>query len=141
MKGKNIKIKKLKNKKNNAPPCNLCHGKCCSYFAFEIDKPTKISDFDNLRWYLLHEKTFIFVESGDWFLQINTPCKHLTSKFTCSIYKKRPNVCRDYGLDDESGEVLCDHITDDVKHDMEFHSDKDIELYVKKRFPNVKQKR
>lgn len=86
-------------KKSDVPPdqlCNYCSGKCCRYFALPIDKPSNYEEFDYVRWYLLHENASVFVENGDWFLLVRTPCKALGADRRCQIYETRPQICREY---------------------------------------------
>lgn len=86
-------------KKSDVPPeqlCSFCNGKCCRYFALPIDKPTNYEDFDVVRWYLLHEKTSVFVEDGTWFLLVQNVCSALDENNRCRVYPSRPQICREY---------------------------------------------
>ncbi len=86
-------------KKSEVPPerlCEFCDAKCCRYFALPIDKPATFEEFDYVRWYLLHERASVFVEDGDWFLLVHTPCKELGPDNRCQIYETRPQICREY---------------------------------------------
>ncbi|MBR4834642.1 MAG: YkgJ family cysteine cluster protein [Thermoguttaceae bacterium] len=86
-------------KKSEVPPerlCEFCDAKCCRYFALPIDKPSTFEEFDYVRWYLLHEGASVFVEDGDWFLLVRTPCKELGPDNRCRIYETRPQICREY---------------------------------------------
>ena len=86
-------------KKSEVPPerlCEFCDAKCCRYFALPIDKPSTFEEFDYVRWYLLHERASVFVEDGDWFLLVHTPCKELGPDNRCQIYETRPQICREY---------------------------------------------
>ena len=79
-------------------PCSKCGGKCCEYVAIEIDKPTSKTDYDNIRWYLAHDKVHIFVDHDKkWFVEFRTPCTKQLENKMCSIYSKRPKICRDHG--------------------------------------------
>ena len=64
-----------------------------------MDKPTTWRDFDHMRWFLMHEKASVFVEEGDWYLLVHTPCRHLQPDNLCGIYETRPKICRDYTTD------------------------------------------
>jgi Fe-S-cluster containining protein len=78
-------------------PCHYCQGKCCRYFALPIDTPEGQREYDNMRWFLLHEQTTVFVDSGTWYLLVYSKCKFLDDKTNlCGIYEKRPKICRDY---------------------------------------------
>jgi Fe-S-cluster containining protein len=86
-------------KKSEIPPerlCEFCEAKCCRYFALPIDKPSTFEEFDYVRWYLLHEGASVFVEDGDWFLLVHSPCKELGPDNRCQIYETRPQICREY---------------------------------------------
>lgn len=84
------------NKRGCDTPCDKCVGLCCRYFALAIDKPKTRRDFDDIRWYLLHHDTTVFVEDGDWYLQINARCRALRPDNRCAIYENRPAICRAY---------------------------------------------
>jgi Fe-S-cluster containining protein len=76
--------------------CDYCTAKCCRYFALPIDIPAQWSDFEFIRWYLLHGRASVFTEDGDWYLLVHTECKHLQADNRCGIYETRPRVCREY---------------------------------------------
>ena len=80
--------------------CSACSGLCCRYFAFEIPRPRTRRDFEDIRWYLLHEDSAVFVEDGEWYLQINRKCRALMPDNRCSIYENRPTICRAYRTKD-----------------------------------------
>ncbi|NLE64449.1 MAG: YkgJ family cysteine cluster protein [Elusimicrobia bacterium] len=75
--------------------CSPCTS-CCEYVALEIDTPTTWKDFENIRWYLLHENVWVYVDFDNiWHVQFNTPC-HKLEKSRCGIYPQRPEICRAY---------------------------------------------
>ena len=86
--------------------CDYCAAKCCKYFALPIDRPKKKPDYEFIRWYLLHDRASIFVEEGTWYLLVHTQCKHLQDDYLCGIYETRPQVCRDYTVDECEYEEL-----------------------------------
>ena len=79
--------------------CDHCTAKCCRYFALPIDTPESREEYDYIHWYLLHERTTIFVDDGTWYLLIHTPCRHLQPNNLCGIYQSRPQICREYTTD------------------------------------------
>lgn len=79
--------------------CDHCTAKCCKYFAWPIEKPTKHGDFDYMRWAMLHTGTTFFVEEGDWYVLVHSNCKHLLPDNRCGIYQTRPEICREYSTD------------------------------------------
>lgn len=76
--------------------CSYCEAKCCRYFALPIEKPTTWKQFDEIRWFLMHEHATVFVDNKDWYLLVHTPCRHLLKDSRCGIYEKRPSICREY---------------------------------------------
>lgn len=103
--------------------CEQCPAACCRYLALPIDKPKTLRDFDDLRWYVMHEGIAIFVEEGDWYIQIQTKCKHLGDDNRCTIYETRPRICREY----EPGE--CDYCGTDYGYDHLFTHASQIEAF------------
>jgi uncharacterized protein len=80
--------------------CEYCGAKCCRYFALPIDEPTEWTDFDYIRWYLLHERAAVFIEEGSWYLLVKNRCRHVNAEGMCMIYDSRPQICRDYSIAD-----------------------------------------
>jgi len=82
----------------NKPPCEECGGSCCKYVAVEIDKPTNKTDYDNIRWYLLHKNVGVFIDHDkNWFIEFRTSCEKQTEDGRCGIYENRPKICREHG--------------------------------------------
>ena len=93
--------------------CDQCVALCCRYYAFSIDKPKTKRDFEDIRWFMMHEDTIVFVEEGDWYVQVNRKCKALMPDNRCSIYENRPAICREYttkGCDWHADEYDYDHL-------------------------------
>lgn len=80
--------------------CDYCTAKCCRYFALPIDTPNSRTDFEFIRWYLLHESASVFTENNTWYLLVHTKCKHLGDNNMCGIYETRPEICREYTTDE-----------------------------------------
>lgn len=93
--------------------CEHCPAACCRYLALEIDEPTSERDYDDIRWYLMHEGISVFVEDGDWYLQIQTRCKNIGADNLCQVYETRPEICREYNYGD------CDY--SEGGHNYELH--------------------
>ena len=113
-------------------PCRKCDAKCCKYFALQIDSPRSRDDFENLRWYIAHKNTAIFYEKGKWFLEIKNKCKYLGKNNKCTIYERRPKICRDHSVD------MCE-LHGEAEHDMYFKSLKMLDDYIKMRFRKKKK--
>ena len=112
---------------NEGAPCHLCTARCCKYFALPIETPTTLEDYDQIRWYLMHEGVAVWMDSGDWYIEIRTVCKHLQPDNTCGIYETRPEICREYGSP-EAGP--CEFFTEDLKYDLYFDKDEDLETWL-----------
>jgi len=81
----------------------LCSGcdLCCRHVALEIEKPVDKEDFEQIRWFLLHENVWIFIDYDDsWNIQFNTKCSKLNKNGLCDIYEKRPMICKNYSPED-----------------------------------------
>ncbi len=114
-----------KTTKKMTTECQKCHGKCCRYFAQPIETPEDWDDFDDIRWYLCHEHVSVFVEDGDWYLNVENKCRYLSEKdYRCQNYDLRPAICRKYDTDG------CDLTGDDYGYELHFHDDKQMEEYM-----------
>jgi Fe-S-cluster containining protein len=79
-------------------PCDGCD-LCCRHVAVEIDEPETKKEFDQIRWFLLHEDVWIFIDNDNsWNMQVNRPCVKLKDG-RCSYYENRPRICRDYSAE------------------------------------------
>ena len=107
--------------------CEHCTAACCRYLALPLDRPRSRRDYDDIRWYLLHDGISVFVEEGDWYVQIQTTCKQLGSDNRCSIYETRPAICRDYEAKD------CDYSGRPYGYDELFTHASQLEAYYAKR--------
>ena len=114
--------------------CEQCVALCCRYYAFQIETPESKRDFDDIRWYLLHEDSLIFVEDGDWYIQVNRKCKALLPDNRCAIYEDRPAICREYKTND------CDWHAEEYDYDHLFTEPEQIAAYAKE-FLAKKRKR
>lgn len=76
--------------------CAYCTAKCCRYFALPIDTPETFTEFEYVRWFLLHDRATVFVEDDTWYLLVHTTCKHLQADYRCGIYEIRPEICAEY---------------------------------------------
>jgi len=109
--------------------CQRCRATCCTYMAIEIDAPTTLADFENIRWYCAHKQTWVFKDAGSWFVVFDTPCEQLQADYTCGIYDTRPQVCREHKF----GE--CDYFLRG-EFDLELRSLEAVEAYLRQRFPS-----
>ena len=105
--------------------CEHCTAVCCRYVALPIDTPETPADFEDLRWYLIHEQISVFVEDGDWYISFQTPCRHLQADHRCGIYATRPRICRGYTTDN------CDYHSGDYGWEHHFSSPEHLDEYLR----------
>mgnify|MGYP006312703687 CR=1 FL=1 len=119
--------------------CRQCNARCCRYLATQIDKPTCKRDYDNIRWYLLHDRVHVFVDhEGDWYLEFETPCIELDqSAGLCRNYNGRPRICREHG----DGEVSCEFSGGGEPHKVRFSDARSFESYLDSRGMDWRWKR
>jgi Fe-S-cluster containining protein len=67
--------------------------------VLEIDAPQTRQQYDDIRWYLVHQNVFVFIEKKKWYLGIYSRCKHLQADNRCGIYETRPRICRQYSTE------------------------------------------
>ncbi len=115
--------------------CEHCVGYCCRYIALPIDTPTERSDFDDIRWYLLHQGVSVFIEDGEWYINIETTCRHLQPDHRCGIYATRPKICRDYTTEN------CDYHSGDYGWEHHFSRPEHLDEYVRLHFVPKRGKR
>ena len=108
--------------------CSYCTARCCKYFALPIEKPTSWSDFDDVRWYLAHEKTSVFVDDDGWFLLVQNRCGYLQADNRCGVYNDRMRICRSYNTAD------CEY-DDDAVYDKIFERPEQIWEYAEALLP------
>jgi len=108
--------------------CDHCTAKCCRYFALPLETPATRKEFDTFRWFLLHERASIFVDSGTWYLLVHTACRHLQADHRCGIYHTRPQICRAYST------KKCEY-EDDWTYEQYFERPEQLEEYIEARFP------
>ena len=118
--------------------CKKCKAGCCQHVALEIDKPTCKSDYDNIRWFLMHKDVKVFIDGDNaWTLEFATKCEHLSADNSCNNYEDRPHICSDYPLDG----TLCEFDGEDADREAVFSTAKEFEKYLEKRDIDWKFKR
>lgn len=69
----------------------------------------------------MHENVVVWMDDGDWYLEVRTRCKNLLPDNKCAVYETRPQICRDYGWpDEENSEVPCDYFNEGLEYDLFF---------------------
>lgn len=116
--------------------CFKCKGHCCRYITVDIAAPRSAEDYDEIRWYLLHNNVIVYKPEKDrgWRLEFRTPCKYFNKyKYTCKKYEKRPDVCREY-ITDECGK---EHELTNIGCDLYFETENDLKKYLDVKKPKV----
>ena len=119
-----------------ALPCVECQAKCCRYVAIEIDTPTTKKQYEDIRWYLLHENVSVFVDHNHcWHVEFKTRCRALGDDHCCHEYETRPQLCRDHGWPIGSCEFF------DSPYKYRFQSLEEFETHMDRRKPGWRYKR
>jgi Fe-S-cluster containining protein len=108
------------------PLCNRCSALCCRYVALPIDTPDTAAEYDNIRWYLMHENIHVFVEDGDWYIAFMTRCKNLRDDNLCGIYETRPRICRGYDT------TNCEFHGEEYRYELMFTSADQLQRHAEK---------
>lgn len=120
--------------KTESKSCEGCEANCCKYVAIEIDKPETKEDFEDIRWYVCHKNVNVYVDEEDeWHIEFITPCEFLGEDNKCTIYGKRPKICREYDHDE------CT-FHNDYEEQLSFKTLEDIDGYIKEKFGNNEDK-
>ncbi len=115
----------------NTHPCHEC-GRCCTYLAIEIDSPSSFADFENIHWYLTHRGISLYIDwEGDWFVEFETVCEHLSEAKTCGIYAERPQICSEFSWDE------CEVTTGESAWKYRFETIEDVRSWLKEKRPAV----
>jgi Fe-S-cluster containining protein len=107
--------------------CDKCAALCCRYIALPIDNPEDVRDYDNIRWYLMHENIVVFVEEEQWYIGIFAKCKHLQPDNRCGVYLTRPRICRGYNT------TNCDYHGGDYNYSDLFTSADQLREYAERK--------
>jgi Fe-S-cluster containining protein len=113
-------------KENGDDQCGKCAALCCRYIGVALDDPETAGDFDDMAWFLHHEGTMIYVEDGDWYLNVEIKCKKLGKDNRCTIYEKRPRICRRHKHDE------CEFDGKPYDFEQQFNTAEELEAYGRK---------
>jgi hypothetical protein len=95
--------------------------------ALEISKPRTREDYEDIRWYLYHEKTQVYIDTdGDWIAEIDVPCRYRDPRGgKCRIYGAlRPPMCR------KAKHADCEMNADDAR--VRFRTVKEYDAWLQK---------
>lgn len=119
-------LKKARQNRSQLPAganlCDYCTAKCCRYIALPLESPENWKDFDDIRWFLMHENVSVFVDLGVWYILMHRPCMYLLPDNRCGIYDRRPQICREYSTDQ------CEY-DEDYTYEKIFETDEQVFEY------------
>ena len=108
--------------------CEGCHAPCCHYIVIEVNAPEDDADIDLFRWYLYHHGVSVQIDpDGSWHVIVPTKCEALSDNSQCSIHMARPQVCKDYTIDE------CERYGPEDHAPIIFHNVDELERYVKEK--------
>ncbi|MDH4184662.1 MAG: YkgJ family cysteine cluster protein, partial [Nitrospinota bacterium] len=112
--------------------CKGCPARCCHGLEEAILRPTTRQDVENLKWELHFVNTQVFIRSKRWYKLSLGRCRYLDENFRCSIYERRPQICRDHSPPDCEfhGEIF----------DVMFKSPEELQAYIDKENRRKKKK-
>ena len=113
--------------------CQDCGAKCCRYVSLEIDKPKSKRSIENIRWFVSHRDVWVYKHKDAWHLAFDTPCEHLDESHRCTIYERRPAICRDYDA------ASCEDSAS-LKHAVGLGTREQVDEYVARRKKKRKKK-
>jgi Fe-S-cluster containining protein len=73
-----------------------CEARCCRYVTLILPAPKHQYDYDEWSWFLAHENISIYFAGRRWHMEMRSRCRYLSEDNLCTIYEKRPEVCRSY---------------------------------------------
>jgi len=77
--------------------CFECNQECCNDVIVEIDQPVTVEDWEEIKWKVSHENVRVILDNDDdWCVEFLTKCKYLGNDGKCTIYGKRPAVCKNH---------------------------------------------
>jgi uncharacterized protein len=110
------------------PKCAKCSQLCCKYVTMKVDAPKTISDFDIMRWWLLHKQVNVFKDADGWYLVFFSDCRYMEGGL-CSNHRERPFTCREHSQETcEYGDSLRDTA------DIYFDGPEELNAYCRKKF-------
>ena len=104
--------------------CAGCPALCCFGLEESIFRPTTKQDVENLKWELHFVNTSVFIRSKRWYKLSSGRCRYLDQDNRCSIYERRPKICREHNPPDceKHGEIF----------DVMFKTPEELQAYIDK---------
>ena len=80
--------------------CRSCPAICCKNLALAIGKPANRKEVDDLKWQLHFTHVKIYIRHHHWYQWIKSVCRYLSKDNKCTIYERRPDICRKHNPPD-----------------------------------------
>ncbi|MBI5814325.1 MAG: YkgJ family cysteine cluster protein [Nitrospinae bacterium] len=80
--------------------CEGCPALCCYGVEHSIPPPRTKTEEDDLVWQLHFTNTRFFIRSRRWYMIVHGGCRYLNENNRCTIYARRPDVCREHNPPD-----------------------------------------
>jgi Fe-S-cluster containining protein len=77
-----------------------CGARCCRYITVILPPPQRECELDEWSWFLAHENVSIYFAGRRWRMEMRSRCRYLSDQNACTIYDRRPDVCRLYSQED-----------------------------------------
>jgi len=124
-----------RNNKKRGRPRRACREPYGDFLTVPLETPEDWADFDDIRWYLAHERVSVFVWQGDWYLRVHNKCRYLSrTDRVCQIHRKKPSICR-------TQKRAYDHDATADTSELYFHNDRQTEEWMRVRFPRRAKKK
>jgi Fe-S-cluster containining protein len=82
--------------KTTVKDCGDCAALCCHDLSVEITRPRTRDEIESLKWQLYYDTVGIYIRSRRWHMVVKGRCKYLDDRNLCTIYDRRPDVCREH---------------------------------------------
>ena len=79
---------------------DTCRSLCCRDLAISITRPRRRDEIDDLKWQLHFDTVRVFIRNHRWYLLVSGRCMYLNTRNRCTIYDRRPEVCRKHNPPD-----------------------------------------
>ena len=80
--------------------CRTCPAICCKNLAMSIGKPVNRKEIEDLKWQLHFNTVKVFTRHHHWYQWVKGVCRYLSDDNKCTIYEKRPSICRHHNPPD-----------------------------------------
>jgi len=80
--------------------CKGCPARCCHTLLIPFKRPRTRSEIDYYKWHVQYDTVRIAIRSHRWYLAVEGRCMYLDEKNLCTIYDRRPEICRKHNPPD-----------------------------------------